>query len=88
MLVYFVIGKGSALDAKVKSVYPNHHEVIDGGWVVAVDNKTTSEVSESLGMNSKDKNMGVIVKAEAYYGYYNNALWEKISLWRDEVASK
>ena len=86
MLVYFVIGDNPELEAKVKSKYPDHHETMTGGWVVAADKKTSADVAESLGMNSVDKIRGIVIQATSYNGYYSNSLWEKISLWRDEVA--
>ena len=86
MLVYFVISESAKLKAKVEAEYPDHHEKIIGGWLVAADKKTASDVGESLGMNSTDKIVGIVVQAYAYNGYYDNSLWEKINLWRDEVA--
>jgi len=86
MLVYFVISNAPELEAKVKSEYSEHHENFAGGWLVATANKTASDVAESLGMNNTDKIRGIVVQASAYNGYYSNSLWEKISLWREEVA--
>ncbi len=85
MLVYFVIGESPELEAKVKSAYPDYHDEIKGGWLVAADKKTASDVAESLGMNGTDMIEGIVVQATSYNGYYSNSLWEKISLWRDEV---
>lgn len=85
MLVYFVISESSKIKTKVEAGYPDYHEEITGGWIVAADKKTASDVAESLGMNSTDKVEGIVVQATAYNGYYSNSLWEKISLWRDEV---
>jgi len=86
MLVYFVIGNESELSAKVQSEYPEYHYEIVGGWVVAADKKTASDVAESLGMNATDKINGIVVQATSYNGYYSNSLWEKIALWREEIA--
>lgn len=86
MFVYFVISESPKIKTKVEAGYPDHHEKITGGWLVAAEKKTASDVAESLGMNSTDKIVGIVVQASVYNGYYNNSLWEKISLWRDEVA--
>ena len=83
MLVYFVIGDSPKLKKKVKSEYPGFHEEFIGGWLVAADKKTSSDVAESLGMNATEKITGIVVKANAYNGYYSNSLWEKISLWEE-----
>ena len=86
MLVYFVISDASELNARVQSEYPEYHFKITGGWVVAAEKKTASDIAESLGMNNTDKIIGIVVQATSYNGYYSNSLWEKIALWREELA--
>lgn len=83
MFVYFIISDSPELEKKIKSEYPEHHESIIGGWLVAVDNKTSADVADSLGMNATDKITGIVVQAVSYNGYYSNSIWEKIALWRD-----
>jgi len=86
MLVYFVIGDSSELKAKVETKYPEHNEAFTGGWVIGTTNETTADVAESLGMNGTDAVTGIVIQPGSYNGYYNSSLWERINLWKEQVA--
>jgi hypothetical protein len=49
--------------------------------VVAANNKTTADISASLGMNPEDQIYGIVIQVNNYNGWYDNAWWEKLSLW-------
>ena len=66
----------------VLHAYPDAYEVGSGVWVAPSKEETCADVAERLGMNSTIQNTGIVVSVGAYYGYYNNALWEKINAWK------
>lgn len=82
---------GSAVTAEeVTSAFDedNRHEIIPGQvWVVASDrHDSPTAVCAALGIWPSKENGssrgGVVVKVSGYFGLFNNALWEKMALWR------
>ncbi len=82
---------GSAVEPEVitrQFAESKRHEVVSGQvWIVASGSLSTpSEVCQALGIWPTEENgssrSGVVVKVSGYFGLFNNALWEKMALWR------
>ena len=84
MQVYFVLSDQPDVHERIKKQYlDKHHEVLNNAYVVAVHNKTCSDVAIKLGINAEEKFTGVVVKQNAYNGFFSASLWEKIELWEN-----
>ena len=66
----------------VVAIYSDALKVCDGAWVFPAADETCAEVAERLGMNNTRHTIGIVVSVDDYYGYYNKALWDKISAWK------
>ena len=78
----YVISAENLSTADVRASFPEAYEVRTGTWVAPSSFDTCADVAEELGMNSTVQARGIVVSLGAYYGYHNNALWEKINAWR------
>ena len=59
-----------------------NYEIAPGVWAVAGANHGPSDVCEILDIN--DRCAGVVFSLDAYYGFYDQALWEKLNLWEEQ----
>jgi hypothetical protein len=85
---YIVIfsSTADANEAEVLRIFPEHHFEIVGGlvWAVASEKRTPSDVCRLLGIETDTKRAGVVVRADAFNGYFNRALWEKLNEWASD----
>lgn len=83
-----VLPPGSAVEPSlISDTFQNHHEVIAGEvWIVATELDTPVSVCEQLGIWPSAENgssrRGVVTKISGYFGLFDNALWEKMAVWR------
>ena len=78
----YLIAGTNLTATEIRHAYPEAYEVGAGAWVTPSPEETCADVAERLGMNNARQNSGIVVAIGAYYGYYNNALWEKINAWK------
>ena len=75
-LVY--ISKGGE---NVTTCLPNtNFQLAEGLWAVGSSAETPADLSEALGIGGGVVT-GVVVSMETYYGYYDNALWQRLEAW-------
>ena len=67
----------------VQENFPEYnHQIAPGSWAVASDRNGPSEVCKLLDMGEKnDAVHGVVCSLDAYYGFFDAALWEKLNTW-------
>ena len=67
----------------VQENFPEYnHQIVPGSWAVASETNGPSEVCKLLGMDEeKDAVAGLVCSLDAYYGFFDAALWEKLNLW-------
>ena len=46
---------------------------------------TTSEVAKALDIGEASEKTGIVVKAETYYGYDDQSIWEKLQTWANRT---
>lgn len=80
MKVYMVFMEKKPED--IKSAVVDFIELDSNVWIVASDLKTSSEVTEALGIG--DGNRGIVTKFTEYYGFHNKSIWQKVEAWKDE----
>jgi hypothetical protein len=69
-----------ALDAAIKSTYPNDHfPLAPGGWLLRSDGNA-KEVSEKLGIMGGTLGNAVVFGVSGYFGLANNTVWEWLAL--------
>ena len=62
-----------------------HFEILENFiWAVGVPKRTTTgaDVCSTLGINSEGDRAGVVWPLTNYYGYFDQALWQKLDAWQ------
>lgn len=78
----YVIAATDLETADVRKAFPDAYEVQDGVWVAPSPLDTCADVSGRLGIDGTGRKSGVVVAVGPYYGYHDNALWEKLGAWK------
>lgn len=87
MMVYFVIAsrtseQASGLAERIAEHYSgslNHVLVPNMVWAVADSLAASADVCQKLGIGTDA--IGVVVRADQYYGMYDPALWQRMEQW-------
>jgi hypothetical protein len=66
------------LDQRVPSLYPKHHKLPRGNFLVATDG-TSKDVATTLGFIVPTEYAGLVTSASGYWGAASNDLWEWIN---------
>lgn len=82
MRTYIVfIPKTSKL--KENELPPNRYKLSDGLWAIGSPSTTSSSLCDNLGIG-RNGLIGVVVPMKEFYGYYDNALWQRLEDWRSD----
>ena len=77
----------------IEQQFPEHHfEVLENRlWAVGAKKEvtTSADVCSDLGIGDAEQRAGVVWQVYSYYGYFNEALWQKLAAWqRHESAAQ
>ena len=77
----YIVHFPSLNEEKIEAALPvSRYRLAEGLWAVGSTAKTTADLSEQLGIG-KNEITGVVVSMEEFYGYYDNALWQRLEAW-------
>jgi len=85
MHCFAIIGASDSneLENAILERFPEHnHRIAENAWIVATEEKLPFVVSDMVGFSPKTGAVGVVVKCDDYNGYFERALWEKMSAWQ------
>lgn len=80
MQVFAVFGMTDrvGVSKRAQRMYPdNYRQIDDAAFLVATRGQTTQDVAARLGV---DKERGIVVSMDAYYGFQDRGIWEWIDL--------
>ncbi len=87
MNCFVVVLRSGNADAKqiIESKFENRHYTVlpDSVWVIASEKSAPSDICEMLGIQRNTGITGLVVRTDEYNGFFNRALWEKMSEWED-----
>lgn len=78
LYLVYMPGGGSRIEPK----FPRRYQLADGLWAVASRAATCADVCGEIGIG--DGTRGVVSTMDSYYGYFDNALWQKLAAWSAE----
>ena len=89
MYCYLVVFGPNDADASdtISQVFQQHHFPIipEKAWVVASEYPTCGEICEAVGMKPGGSHTGVVSRMDEYNGFFVQALWEKLNVWRSTL---
>lgn len=82
MYTYLIISKTLTTERLTNQV--EQLFVIEPGvWAALSKHLTSSSLCHSLGMNKEERQFGIVVKFEEYYGWYTPDLWQTVEAWQN-----
>ena len=82
MNLYLIFMPGGG--EKVQTTFPDRNfEITKCLWAAAGKEDTCADVCSALGITQGSR--GVVSTMSEYYGYFDHALWQKLSAWSSEA---